>query len=199
MGPTSSSTTSLRFTSSEPVFLSSTLSLLRSSQTQTSAKHSSHSAPLSLPRCSSTSRPTCPSALVGQLIVNDKIFTPIPSNRICLLHHQRGSTCGNPGDERLPGWHQEAQGPTEETQGCWKAVLKRTLARSGKIVAVQICKNNCSPSSAACDCYLPPIGTCTFPCRPQAQDCLPHRIQDVQIRPPMLHSDILLPNLRRAA
>ena len=123
MGPTSSSTTFPRYKSSETVFLSSILSLLRSSQTQTSAKHSSHSAPLSLPRCSSTSRPTSPSALVGQRIVNNNIFTPTPSNRICLLHHQRGSTCGNPGDERLSGWHQKAQGPTEETQGCQQTLL----------------------------------------------------------------------------
>ena len=46
------------------------------------------------------------------------------STRLCLLHDQRGCTRGHPGHERLPGWHQEAQGPTEETQRCWKTLLE---------------------------------------------------------------------------
>ena len=74
---TSSSTTFPRYKSSETVFLSSILSLLRSSQTQTSAKHSSHSAPLSQPRCSSTSRPTCPSALVGRPMSTTKSWNQL--------------------------------------------------------------------------------------------------------------------------
>ena len=102
-------------------------SISRSSQTRTSAKHSSHSAPLSQPRCSSTSRPTCPSALVRQHISTKKknTFKPNPSNRICLLHNKRGGTRGNPGNERLSGWHQEAQGPTEEAQGRKQTLLNK--------------------------------------------------------------------------
>ena len=46
-------------------FLNPVSLLPRSSQTRTSVKHSSHSAPLSQPRCSLTSRPTSPSALVS--------------------------------------------------------------------------------------------------------------------------------------
>ena len=99
-------------------------SLLRSSQTQTSAKHSSHSAPLSLPRCSLTSRPTCPSALVSHHVNTVAKVKPASSTRLCLLHDQRGCTRGHPGHERLPGWHQEAQGPTEETQRRWKTLLE---------------------------------------------------------------------------
>ena len=99
-------------------------SLLRSSQTQTSAKHSSHSAPLSLPRCSLTSRPTCPSALVGHHVNTVAKVKLVFSTRVCFLHNQRGGTRGHPGNERLPGWHKEAQGPTKETQGCWQALLK---------------------------------------------------------------------------
>ena len=66
-----------------------TQSLLRSSQTQTSAKHSSHSAPLSLPRCSLTSRPTCPSVLVSHHVntvakvklFNQALFPSQPTRR----------------------------------------------------------------------------------------------------------------------
>ena len=107
----------------EQYFPFSISSISRSSQTRTSAKHSSHSAPLSQPRCSSTSRPTCPSALVRQLIPTTNTFKPNPSNRICLLHNKRGGTRGNPGNERLSGWHQEAQGPTQETQRLQQTLL----------------------------------------------------------------------------
>ena len=132
MGPTSSSTTFPRYKSSETVFLSSILSLLRSSQTQTSAKHSSHSAPLSPPRCSSTSRPTCPSALVGRpMSTATKRLKPTHPNRICLLHNKRGGTRGNPGDERLSGRHQEAQGPTQETQGRRQTLLIEDKGNTG--------------------------------------------------------------------
>ena len=48
----------------------------------------------------------------------------VSSTRVCLLHNQRGGTRGHPGHERLPGWHKEAQGPTEETQRRWKTLLE---------------------------------------------------------------------------
>ena len=64
------------------------VSLLRSSQTQTSVKHSSHSAPLSQPRCSLTSRPTFPSALVSHHVKIDKCIKLNQPNRICLLHNK---------------------------------------------------------------------------------------------------------------
>ena len=95
----------------------------RSSQTLTSAKHSSLSAPLSQPRSSSTSRQTSPNALVSHHKYSSE--SNFRSNRIRLVHHQRGSPRSHPGHERLPGWHQEAQGPAEEAQGRKQTLLNK--------------------------------------------------------------------------
>ena len=103
--------------------LTITISPNRSSQTLTSAKHSSLSAPSSQPRSSSTSRQTSPSALVSHHKYSPE--SNFISNRICLVHHQRSSPRRHPGHERLPGWHQEAQGPTEEAQGRKQTLLNK--------------------------------------------------------------------------
>ena len=49
------------------------------------------------------------------------------STRLCLLHDQRGGTRGHPGHERLPGRHQEAQGPAEEAQGRKQTLLNKKI------------------------------------------------------------------------
>ena len=122
---TSSSTTFLRLVRNllrDPQ-LTITISPNRSSQTLTSAKHSSLSAPLSQPRSSSTSRQTSPNALVSHHKYSPE--SNFRSNRIRLVHHQRGSPRSHPGHERLPGWHQEAQGPAEEAQGRKQTLLNK--------------------------------------------------------------------------
>ena len=121
---TSSSTTFLRLVRNhfrDPQLIASSN---RSSQTQTSAKHSSLSAPSSQPRSSSTSRQTSPNALVSHHKYSPE--SNFRSNRIRLVHHQRSSPRSHPGHERLPGWHQEAQGPTEEAQGRKQTLLNKT-------------------------------------------------------------------------
>ena len=102
-----------------------TISPNRSSQTPTSAKHSNLSAPSSQPRSSSTSRQTSPSALVSHHKYSPE--SNFRSNRICLVHHQRGSPRRHPGHERLPGRHQEAQGPAEEAQGRKQTLLNKKI------------------------------------------------------------------------
>ena len=103
---------------------SSSITCRRSSPTRTWSPPSSPSAPSSPPRSSSTSRPTCPSALVSHHVNTVTKVNLAYSTRVCFLHNQRGGTRGHPGHERLPGWHQEAQGPTEETQRRWKTLLE---------------------------------------------------------------------------
>ena len=62
---------------------------------------------------------------------NNKRLKPTQSNRICLLHNKRGGTRCNPGDERLSGRHQEAQGPAQETQGRRQTLLKEDQENTG--------------------------------------------------------------------
>ena len=98
----------------------------RSSPTQTSAKHSSHLAPSCPLRSLLTSTQTSLNASVS-LSSSLMVFLPTILHRFCLLHNKRGGPLGHPGNERLPDWYQETQGPTQTPQGCWQALLVHTI------------------------------------------------------------------------